>query len=163
MELLRDLAGGTKEFDFVPAPGRSRAAASLERGIKCLLATQIVVHGRRTVWCQQYDPLTLQPASARNYEMPSACSAESEKILMFLMALPHHSAHIVSAVHGAAEWFQKTQIRGVAYKFDRGEGRHLVSAPGNGPLWARFYEIGTDRPIFGDRDKTIHDTVDEIS
>src|SRR5262249_5736456 len=111
----------------------------------------------------QYDPLTLQPASARNYEMPSACSAESAKILMFLMALPHHSAHIVSAVHGAAEWFQKTQIRGVAYKFDRGEGRHLVSAPGNGPLWARFYEIGTDRPIFGDRDKTIHDTVDEIS
>ena len=31
------------------------------------------------------------------------------------------------------------------------------------PLWARYYEIGSDRPIFGDRDKTIHDVVDEIS
>jgi PelA/Pel-15E family pectate lyase len=38
-----------------------------------------------------------------------------------------------------------------------------VSSPGSGPLWARFYEIGSDRPIFGDRDKTIHDTVSEIS
>ena len=31
------------------------------------------------------------------------------------------------------------------------------------PIWARYYEIGTDRPIFGDRDKTIHDDVNEIS
>jgi PelA/Pel-15E family pectate lyase len=39
----------------------------------------------------------------------------------------------------------------------------LVEAPGNGPLWARFYEIGKNRPIFGERDKTIHDNVNEIS
>jgi PelA/Pel-15E family pectate lyase len=45
----------------------------------------------------------------------------------------------------------------------RGRGRLLVPAPGNGPLWARYYEIGTDRPIFGDRDRTIHDDVSEIS
>ena len=32
-----------------------------------------------------------------------------------------------------------------------------------GPLWARYYEIGTDRPLFGDRDKSIHDKVEEIS
>ena len=38
----------------------------------------------------------------------------------------------------------------------------LVPAPGNA-VWARYYEIATDRPIFGDRDKSIHDTVDEIS
>jgi PelA/Pel-15E family pectate lyase len=38
-----------------------------------------------------------------------------------------------------------------------------VPSPGNGPLWARYYEIGSDRPIFGDRDKTIHDNVNEIS
>jgi hypothetical protein len=39
----------------------------------------------------------------------------------------------------------------------------LVAAPGDGPLWARYYEIGTDRPIFGDRDRSIHDDVNEIS
>ena len=41
--------------------------------------------------------------------------------------------------------------------------RHLGDAPGGGRLWARYYEIGTNRPLFGDRDKTIHDNVDEIS
>ena len=41
--------------------------------------------------------------------------------------------------------------------------RKLIPAPGNGPLWARYYEIGSDRPIFGDRDKSIHDDVNEIS
>ncbi len=51
----------------------------------------------------------------------------------------------------------------MAFAMFPGKGRHLVSTPGHGPIWARFYQIGTDRPIFGDRDKTIHDNVDEIS
>ena len=38
-----------------------------------------------------------------------------------------------------------------------------MPAPGSSPLWARFYETGTDRPIFGDRDQSIHDDVNEIS
>ena len=35
--------------------------------------------------------------------------------------------------------------------------------PAAGPLWARYYQIGTDQPLFGDRDKSIHDDVSEIS
>lgn len=31
------------------------------------------------------------------------------------------------------------------------------------PLRARYDQIGTDKPIFGDRDKAIHDDVNEIS
>jgi PelA/Pel-15E family pectate lyase len=38
-----------------------------------------------------------------------------------------------------------------------------VVEPGSGPLWSRYYEIGTDRPIFGDRDLSIHDEVNELS
>ena len=51
----------------------------------------------------------------------------------------------------------------MAFKTDGNEGRQLVPAPVTDSVWARFYEIGTDRPIFGDRDKTIHDKVEEIS
>ena len=36
-------------------------------------------------------------------------------------------------------------------------------ASGSPLLWARFYQLGSDRPIFGDRDKSIHDDVNEIS
>jgi PelA/Pel-15E family pectate lyase len=163
LELLRDVAEGTNDFAFVPARTRTKAAASLQRGIQCLLATQIVVDGRRTVWGQQHDPLTLQPTSARNYEMPSQTSSESADIVLFLMQMPGPDSNIVAAVDAAAAWFDKTKTNGVAFKWTDSDGRRLVPMPGNGPIWARYYEIGTDRPIFGDRDQSIHDDVDEIS
>lgn len=163
LELLRDAAARTNEFAFVPANLRTRAGASLKRGIDCVLATQIVANDRRTVWCQQHDPLTLQPASARNYEMPALASSESADLVSFLMQLPDPDSNVVVAIHAAAIWFEKTEIENKAFKLVRGEGRRLVDAPGNGPLWARYYEIGTDRPIFGDRDRSIHDDVNEIS
>jgi PelA/Pel-15E family pectate lyase len=162
MELLRDVANGQDEFSFTSQKIRAKAAASLKRGIDCILATQIVVHGRQTVWCQQHDALTLQPASARNYEMPSECSAESASIVLFLMQLPNPDSNVVAAVDAACAWFEKTKIEGKAYKIVEGRGRELVDAPGS-VVWARYYEIGTDRPIFGDRDKSIHDDVSEIS
>jgi len=161
--LLRDVSGLNREFAFVSPNYRTRAAASLRRGIACVLATQIVVAGRRTVWCQQHDMLTLQPVSARNYEMPSQAGAESANLMRFLMEQPQPGPVMLAAINAAAAWFQKTKINDMAYTFDAAKGRQLVSTPGHGPLWARYYEIGTDRPIFGDRDKSIHDDVNEIS
>ena len=162
LALLRDVAGGENEFAFVPAQIRAKAAANFKRGLDCLLAAQIVVNGRRTVWCQQHDALTLQPASARNYEMPAQTSSESAAIILFLMQLPEPDSNVVSAVHAACAWFEKTKIADKAFKLVAGRGRELVDAPGS-TVWARYYEIVTDRPIFGDRDKSIHDDVSEIS
>lgn len=163
MTLLSDVSGTNSGFAFVPKKYRTRAAASLKRGIACTLAAQIVVAGHRTVWCQQHDALTLQPTSARDYEMPSQVSNESANLMRFLMDQPHPGPDMIAAINSASVWFEKTKINDVDYRFDRDQGRQLISAPGNGPIWARFYEIGTDRPIFGDRDKSIHDDVNEIS
>ena len=163
LSLLRGVSEGINEFAFVPASTRARAAASVKRGIECILATQIVVDGHRTVWCQQHDPLTLRPASGRNYEMPSEVSSESAQIMAFLMQQSKPTTQIIAAVRAAAVWFEKAKISDVGFqRADDGE-RRLVPSPGDGPLWARYYQIGTDRPIFGDRDKTIHDNLDEIS
>jgi PelA/Pel-15E family pectate lyase len=163
IELLRDVAGGQNEFAFVPPETRAKAAAGFKRGIDCILAAQIVVDGKRTVWCQQHDELTLQPMSARNYEMPSATAGESGGIVLFLLQLPEADSNIVAAVRAAVVWFEKTKIMGQAFKSTGEEGRLLTPAPGNGPIWARYYELRSDRPIFGDRDKSIHDDVKEIS
>ena len=163
LTLLDDIVECKNDFTFVSAQTRAQAAASLKRGMGCLFATQVVVDGRRTVWCQQNDALTLQPASARNYEMPSLASGESGTIVLFLMELPNPDTNVIVAVRSAVAWFEKTELNGVAFKSNGSGGRHLVSAPGSGPIWARYYQIGTDRPIFGDRDKTIHDNVDELS
>ena len=164
LSLLREIASGQEEFTFVSAADRARAAAAVTRGLNCILATQILVQGRRTVWCQQHDPLTLAPTSARNYEMPAQSSGESAGLVLFLMELPNPSPDIVNAVHAAAAWFEKTALQGVIFKpAPDGSGRRLQAAPGAPSLWPRYAEIGSDRPLFGDRDKTIHDDVNEIS
>ncbi|HEU5397380.1 MAG TPA: pectate lyase [Verrucomicrobiae bacterium] len=163
LELLHDVAAGTNEFAFVSPDVRAKANDSFQRGIRCVLATQVIENGQRSAWCQQYDALTLQPASARNYEMPSLASAESARLMQILMQLPNPDADTIAAVRGVAAWFEKTKIEGKAYKPVKGKGRELIDVPGAGPLWARYYQIGTDKPIFGDRDKTIHDEVSEIS
>lgn len=161
--LLREVAKGTNEFRFVPTKLRTRAEEGLKHGIECILGTQIVARGQRTVWCQQHDALTLEPCSARNYEMPCESSAESAGIMLFLMREPKPSKQIIAAVNAAAAWFEERKIRGFAYRLVADAGRMLVEAPDSGPIWARYYDIATGRPIFGERDKTIHDNVNEIS
>lgn len=164
LTLLHEVAGGGAEFAFTSPALRTRAAAAVQRGLDCILAAQIVSRGRRTVWCQQHDMITLAPCAARNYEMPAQAAGESAGLVRFLITLPDPSPAVVTAVHAAAAWFQKTMLRDVAYKFaSDGSGRTLIATPGAGPIWPRFSEIGTDRPLFGDRDLTIHDDVNGIS
>jgi PelA/Pel-15E family pectate lyase len=163
LELLDDVAEGRNEFSFVSQKIRALAAASRQRGIQCILNTQIVADRRRTVWGQQHDPLTLRPTSARNYEMPAQSGGESVGVMMFLMRLPNPDPGTIAAVHAAAAWLEKTRLADVAYRTNGEKGRQLVPEPGAAPLWARYYSLGADRPIFGDRDKTIHDDVSEIS
>lgn len=164
LALLREIATQQPGFAFVPAETRARATAAGRRGLACILATQIVDAGRRTVWCQQHDALTLAPTSARNYEMPSQSSGESAAILLFLLRLPDPSPEIATAIHAAAAWLEKTALKDVVFKpTPDGTGRHLIPTPGATPLWSRYSEIGSDRPLFGDRDKTIRDDIDGIS
>ena len=164
LTLLHEIAAGRNEFAFVPAQVRAGVATAAARGLDCVLASQITVKGRRTVWCQQVDPLTRSPVGARNYEMPSQSTGESAGIVLFLMTLSDPSPAVITAVHAAAAWFQKTPLHDVVFKpAPDGTGRKLLPSPGAGPLWPRYSEIGTDRPLFGDRDLTIHDDVAEIS
>ena len=162
LELLEAVAERKGAFSFVPADIAKRAGSSAARGIDCMLATQIMESGKRTVWGQQHDALTLQPVAGRNYEPRAQCSSESAAMMMFLMNLPNPSPQVISAVQAAAEWFNQTAIHGKAYV--RGpQGAQLTDSTDSKSLWARYYEIGTRRPIFGDRDKSIHDEMSEIS
>ncbi|MGD0870262.1 MAG: pectate lyase [Bryobacteraceae bacterium] len=162
LELLQETAAGRNEFAGVPESLRRAAGLAVTRGVEAIVATQIVENGRRTVWAQQHDALTLAPTAGRNYEPAALSSSESSEVMLLLMALPKPDAAVVAAVDGAAAWFEKTAIPDASY--ERGpNGRRLAPHPGAPRLWARFYAMGTGRPVFGDRDKSIHDTVEEIS
>jgi PelA/Pel-15E family pectate lyase len=163
VELLSDVAAKRDEFAFVPDALVSQARAAVDRAVALILRTQIIVGSTRTGWGQQHDALTLAPVGARNFEPTSLSSYESSTLLSFLMRLPSPSPQVVRAVHEGAAWLQATALRNVEWTGAGPEGRHLVPKPGAGPIWARYYDIATMRPIFGDRDKTIHDDVNDLS
>lgn len=163
IELLRDVASGKAGFEFVAAKERQRARQAINRAIGCLLDCQVVVNGRATVWGQQHDPLTLKPAPARAYEMVALSGGESARVMLVLMEVESPSPRVKSAVHAAAAWFQRTAIRGHVWKKDQDGESKLIAVEGAEPIWARFSEIGTNRPLFGDRDSRIRYDVREIS
>ncbi|HEX2093132.1 MAG TPA: pectate lyase [Longimicrobiaceae bacterium] len=156
LRLLREVAGGA--HPFVPEAERQRARESLARGVECVLQSQVAVDGVRTVWGAQHDPLTLAPVRARAYEPASLAGRESAAITDFLMMLEEPDTAVAGAVHAAAAWFRKTAIHGMEY-VARGD---LTPREGAGPIWARFYEIGTDRPLFSNRDGVVRYTLAEL-
>src|SRR5208283_2607728 len=85
-----------------------------------------------------------------------------DMLLMLMDDLPHPSTQQQQSIRAAAAWFKQTEIRGQSYGRTP-NGRGLTATPGAGPIWARFYQIDTELPIFGDRDKSIHDDVSELS
>jgi PelA/Pel-15E family pectate lyase len=161
IKLLRDVAEAKSAYAFVDEARRSSAAKAVEKGIACILKTQIVVNGRRTVWCAQYDEVTLAPAPARKYEVVSLSGGESVGIVRFLMSIKHPSPEIVDAVESAVAWFEHSQLKGIKWieRADssqaNGFDRVVVKDPSGGSIWARFYEIETNRPIFVGRDGVV--------
>lgn len=161
-EVLSAAAEGKGDYAFVPAELRKTAAAAAARGIDCILATQVKVGGVLTVWGQQHDALTLEPVAARNFEPAELSSDESTDVLLFLMAQPHPSAAVKASVRAGVAWIKGAALHDVAWtKVD--DGRKLIPSPGAKPLWARYYSRTTGLPVFGERDKSIHDDVNELS
>lgn len=163
--LLADAGARQGDYAAVPAHLAAEARAAVDRAVALVVRTQVVIEGKRTLWGQQHDALTLGPVGARNFEPASLASDESVDLLLFLMRQPDPSPEIVAAVDGGIAWLRGHALRDVEWtkKPAGSEGRRLVAAPGAGPLWARIYDLRTAQPIFGDRDKTIHDDVNELS
>jgi PelA/Pel-15E family pectate lyase len=163
LNLLHEVAGRQPPFDFVPEDFHREAAASLQRGIDCLLRTQVVTDGKKTAWGAQHDALTLAPRAARAFEPVALASQESSHIIDFLMQLQNPSTDIIAAVDAAVSWFNSARIMGYKWNFVNGESASLEAAAGAGPIWARFYEIGGNKPLFGDRDGSVHYEMNKIS
>jgi PelA/Pel-15E family pectate lyase len=168
VEVLDDVARGNEPFAWVDEPRRARAVDAVSRAVDCLLACQVVVDGRKTVWCSQHDEHTFAPAPARKFEPVSLTALESAEILRFLMRLPSPSPSVVEAVESGVAWLKAVQLRGIRSEVRRspelegGRDRIVIPDPAAPPLWARFYEIGTNRPIFIGRDAAVRYALAEI-
>lgn len=167
LNVLNDVALRRNGFNVVDSTLIKPSKLAVEKGVLCLLKTQVKVNGKLTVWCQQHDEKSLKPAPARKFELISLSGAESVGITKFLMNYQHQTPEIKKAVEAAIEWFNKTKI--VGYKYDdvadsmlpKGRDRVLIPEAGN-VLWARFYTIETNEPFFCGRDGIKRKNVSEI-
>lgn len=168
MNLLRDIFLDSEEIKVFNLDEviKEQARSSFEKGLQCILDTQIRINGERTVWCAQYDPKTLEPVKARAYELPSFSGAESAKITLLLMSIPNPTQEIIASVQGAVKWFEEHKIENMAYERyldEEGEkNSRVVPAKGN-IIWARFYDLNTGKPFFCDRDGVQRSSIDELS
>jgi len=168
LNLLRAVARREPVYSFVDVGRRQRSERAGEKGIDCILQCQIVVDGKRTVWCAQHDEKTLAPTSARTYEKVSLSGSESVGIVRFLMGIEKPDAPVKEAIESAVKWFEAGKLTGIKQveksdpSLPKGYDKVIVADPNAIPLWARFYEIGTGRPIFCGRDGVIKYSLAEI-
>lgn len=168
LELLRDVARRNPVYTFVDDARRQKSEKAVERGVECILKTQVKVGAKLTVWGAQHDEVTLAPAPARKFEPVSLTSRESVAVTRFLMGIERPDARVVEAVESAVAWFNSAQLSGIRWieqedkSVPGGIARTVVKDPQAPPLWARFYEIGTNRPVFEGRDGVVRYSVLEI-
>ena len=160
LELLRDV-GEHPEFRWIDSERRERVRKAFARGVDCIVRAQIEAGGELTAWCAQHDAETLEPRSARSYELVSLSGSESAGLLRFLMSLDAPTPPVIEAVHRGVKWFDQVKLTGIRQIKVEGD-KKIITDPNAPPLWARFYEIGTNRPIFCGRDGVVKYNLSEI-
>ena len=173
IKLLKDIVDAKPEYSFVDPKRRKRLGIAFDKGLDCILKTQINDAGRPTAWCQQYDEKTLQPAWARKFEPPSICNGESVSIVLFLMSIKNPSRQVTDAIENAVAWFEASKIIGIrvktvaatemptAYRVSKTD-RVVVSDSTAPPIWTRYYELKTHRPLFCNRDSKVVYSLAEV-
>jgi PelA/Pel-15E family pectate lyase len=161
LRILRDVARKKEDFLFVDEERRLKVEKAFEKAIPLILKTQVEINGKKTIWAAQYDEVTLQPADARKFEPASLTAGESVGIVRFLMLDATPDRATIDAIESAVNWYRANQLKGI--RWERRKGEYSVIKDKNAPpIWARFYEFETMKPIFVGRDAVIKYDVSEI-
>jgi len=122
--------------------GQKDFLAAVRHGADFLLLAQLPEP--QPTWAQQYNA-KMEPAWARAFEPPAACTSESVGVLRLLtdLYLELGDERYLEPHARAFAWFKRSEM-----------------SPG---VWARYYELHTNKPIFGDRDGKIYYRLEDIS
>lgn len=173
MRLLKDIKDNAPQYAFVDPKERQKLDAAYDKGMACILKTQINDAGRPTAWCQQYNERTLQPAWARKFEPPSICNKESADLVLFLMSIDHPDPAVRQAIENAVAWFRASEIFNTRIKTIPAprmvtpfrvstSDRIAVTDSAAPPIWTRYYELKTHRPLFCNRDSKVVYSLAEV-
>ena len=161
---LYNTAEGKNDFIAVDQKLKEQSKKAVKKGIECILKAQVLQNGKPTIWADQYNEITLQPDKARAFEPVSLATAESVGIVRFLMWQPV-TPDIERSVKSAVKWFTENDIEGYSYNVVKQNGKtvRVLAEDKNSVVWARFYDIHDNRPLFGDRDGSVKYNYNEVS
>jgi PelA/Pel-15E family pectate lyase len=163
LELLQDIKNNEPYYAFLDEAHRQKVSDALVNGIACLLRGQIIQDGKKTGWCAQYDPLTLQPAAARAMEPVTLSGMESSRILRFLMSITNPAPEVVASIESGLAWMDQVKITGLAKTNFAGKSTY-VSNPASAEIyWARFYNLTNSQPVFPGRDGVIYNSFADMA
>jgi len=174
INLLDKIVNNNPNFSFVDEGTKAKVTLAYNKGIDCILNMQINDNGRLTAWCQQHDEETLLPAWARKFEPPSICNAESVGVVLFLMKIKNPNDRIIQAIQSAVKWFADSRIyntRTESFEIQGFESKYktvkrdvrVVTDPTAPPIWTRYYELGSHKPLFSDRNSELLYSLAEVS
>ena len=165
LKIMLEVSQKSGAFSWVDSSYQSKAENAVNKGISCILKTQIKVNGTLTAWGQQHDEYTLAPAAARAYELPSVCTSESAGIVDFLRSLPDSkkSADVIRSINAAVRWFDSVKIENRKWDWNSDKSDKVVTYSSGSTIWARFYDLQYCKPLFADRDGKAYSDVTQIS
>ena len=174
MNMLGKIVNDNPNFAFLDENLKAKVNLAYNKGIDCILNMQIKDNGRLTAWCQQHDEESLAPAWARKFEPPSICNGESTAIVLFLMKIKNPNERIIQSIQSATKWFEDSKIYNTRiesfdieafeskYKTVKRDVRAVTDATA-APIWTRYYELGSDKPLFCDRNSKFLYSLAEVS
>ena len=168
LNLLWDIAN-QPDYRWLAADLRAAAQAGFHKGVDWLVQAQVQVDGKRTVWTAQHHPLSGVPVAARKFEQISLVSSESAAVLQLLLDKgldkelykEQSNPGVLPALCSGIAWLQQHQIRDKAWQRHE-TGSALVEKKG-AQLWARFYSLPQQQPVFFDRDGQVYSDVNQLS
>jgi PelA/Pel-15E family pectate lyase len=163
LELLYAIQCGEPYYAFLDEALRQKAAAALAAGLRSMQQTQIVQAGKKSAWCAQYDPLTLQPAAARKMEPVALSGLESAQILKFLMTITNPAPEVVASIESGLTWLEATKITGLTKTKGAGKTTYEKNPASAEIYWARFYDLASSRPVFPGRDGILYDSFNAMA
>lgn len=168
LEVLRDIALSKTPFQKIGDSYREKAKNAVEKGIECILKTQIIVQGEPTIWCAQHHYQTLEPVKARAFELASFSGSESVGVIEFLMSIENPTPSVKKAISTGVAFLEKLKLTGIRTERIKdpnqptGEDIIVKQDEKSTIIWARFYDLDTQKPFFCGRDGIKKATLAEI-
>lgn len=163
IDVLQKAATRKKPFDFLDDKHQHKISRAFAKALACIEKCQIKDKGTPTAWCQQHDEVTLLPVWGRKFEPPAICNKESADLVLFLMQIDNPDSTLVHVIQNAVKWFRESAISNTMVKEIPAPplktavrvsttDKVVVTDTTAPPIWTRYYELKTHKPLFCNRD-----------